>query len=89
MTDPEENKLTRIGDIIESGFPNMAESAYRRGYTQGYFRALEDVKNGANLFRLFDFQYSELYIKWRISDKGSRTHPPEYQRQRRENDQSI
>lgn len=88
MKEESSQKFVTIGDILSGDFSRMPESAYRRGYTQGYFSALDDMKRGANLERLFDFLHTALH-KWRALDSSERVNPPYYERKVNKNDKPI
>lgn len=52
------------------------ESAYRRGYFQGYFRALDAMDHGWSWTACEKFLYGLLY-KWRFcKHRGQFTEPP-------------
>lgn len=60
----------------ERGDSAGIESAYRRGYFQGYFRAMDAIDSGSSLSACEKFLYGLLY-KWRYcKHKGKLVPPP-------------
>ncbi len=71
--------ITRVADIppLTERELAMIENAYRRGYFQGYYNALDDSEHSGKTFaKLMDWVNSKLF-RWRYAKHGGdMTEPP-------------
>lgn len=51
------------------------ESAYRRGYTQGYWSALNDLQDGHSFQECIE-HYEKLFKEWRTTTHNGEIDPP-------------
>ncbi len=74
-------QLVNLADVepLSKNARVCVESAYRRGYCQGFFAGMSDVRPSPNGSRKEKFFFDELMCKWRYTThQGKLELPPVY-----------